>query len=572
MADTGRLVVMLAAEVVGYSSLIASDEEGTLERLEAHRHEFLNPKIAEHYGRIVRAAGDSLLVELASPMEAIQCAVELQRGMIDRNIGAALDRRIAFRIGVHIGEVTVIGDDLVSRAVAALPLDRLANLIRPGSEINSDASKVAAGVTALADPGGICISDTVWDAIRDQLTYRFADIGKQKLDIGAAPLHCYAMSAESVTSRPRGAAPNQVGSASQGDVSPSASGTSPPPLRTTPRKVVLTAAVVATIAAWMAGGWAFLNFYRPPAKPAAVTKSAEPERPALVAADNLPKPPEPGPPSELQSPPTLPQVSPIAVSADKTLPVGDDEELVNPAARELIMQGWALYHLPYTLARWQDARRDFERALELNSRSSGARIGLASILSAKLADGWSPVLQEDMPRAEQLLLEVLHRGSVSRSSGEASAAWVGRISYFHMQCGPARHNGPVNLNKPHPRPAQGRLWGRTHPLNQATPEVSKRRILLVPPHSGGGRLTEQTPAVQPRRRERVKVPQSRHWDGAGRDANCFFCLGSGLPLIPLKYSASSRTSSPYRSVQSDRCMVGSRSAPIGTPHPFRKLG
>ena len=418
MADTGRLIVMLAAEVVGYSSLIASDEEGTLERLEAHRHEFVNPKIAEHYGRIVRAAGDSLLLEFASPTEAIQCAVELQRGMMDRNIGAALNRRIAFRIGIHIGEVTVIGDDLVSRAVAALPLDRLANLIRPGSEINSDASKIAAGVAALVDPGGICISDTVWDAIRDQLTYRFADIGKQKLDIGVAPLHCYAMSAESVNSRPRGAAPNQAGSASQGDVSLSASGTSPPPLRTTSRKVVLTAAVVATIAAWMAGGWAFLNFYRPPAKPAAVTKSAEPERPALIAADNPPKPPEPGPS------PTLPQVSPIAVIADKTLPVGDDEELVNPAARELIMQGWALYHLPYTLARWQDARRDFERALELDSRSSGARIGLASILSAKLADGWSPVLQEDMPRAEQLLLEVLHMGSVSSSSGGSFCAWA----------------------------------------------------------------------------------------------------------------------------------------------------
>ena len=413
MTDTGRLVVMLAADVVGYSSLIAADEEGTLERLEAHRHEFVNPKIAEHHGRIVRATGDSLLVEFASPTEAIQCAVEVQREMIDRNIGAALDRRIAFRIGVHIGEVTVIGDDLVSRAVAALPLDRLANLIRPGSETNGDASKVAARVAALADPGGICISDTVWDAIRDQLPYCFADIGKQKLDIGAAPLHCYAMSAEFVTSRPRGAAPNQTGSASQGDVSPSASGTSSPPLRTTSQKVVVTAAVVATIAVWIAGGWAFLNSYRPPAKPAAVTKPAEPARPALMTADNPPKPSEPGPPSELQSPPTLPLVSPTAVSGDKTLPVGDDEGLADPATRELIMQGWALYHLPYTPARWQNARRDFERALELDSRSSGARIGLASILSAKLADGWSPVLQEDMPRAEQLLLEVLHRGSIS---------------------------------------------------------------------------------------------------------------------------------------------------------------
>ena len=91
----------------------------------------------------------------------------------------------------------------------------------------------------------------------------------------------------------------------------------------------------------------------------------------------------------------------------------DDKEPVDPAARELIMRGWALYYLPYTPVRWQEARRDFERALEIDSRSSEARIGLASILSTKLADGWSPVLQEDTPRAERLLLEAVDKGGVS---------------------------------------------------------------------------------------------------------------------------------------------------------------
>jgi tetratricopeptide (TPR) repeat protein len=93
--------------------------------------------------------------------------------------------------------------------------------------------------------------------------------------------------------------------------------------------------------------------------------------------------------------------------------VVEDKEVVEPAARALITRGWASYHLPYSPARWQEARRDFERALELDSRSGEARIGLASILSAKLADGWSPVLQEDMPRAEHLLSEAVDKGGVS---------------------------------------------------------------------------------------------------------------------------------------------------------------
>src|SRR5438552_15361447 len=93
MAGIGRPIVVLAADVVGYSSRIGADEEGTLGRLEAHRHQFVYPKVAEHCGCIVRAADESLLVEFASPIEAVRCAVEVQRGIIDRNIGTAPDRR-----------------------------------------------------------------------------------------------------------------------------------------------------------------------------------------------------------------------------------------------------------------------------------------------------------------------------------------------------------------------------------------------------------------------------------------------------------------------------------------------
>src|SRR5437868_3165877 len=135
MTAIGRPFVTLAAEVVGYSRLIRADEKGALEQLKAHRDQFVDPKITEHSGRTVRAAGNSLVVEFESPTEAVRCAVELQSGMIDRNIRTLPDRRITFRIGVTNGHVTGNGDDLVIRAVAALPRDTLSTLIKPGSTL-----------------------------------------------------------------------------------------------------------------------------------------------------------------------------------------------------------------------------------------------------------------------------------------------------------------------------------------------------------------------------------------------------------------------------------------------------
>jgi class 3 adenylate cyclase len=206
MAAIGRLIVMLAAEVVGYATLIRADEKGTLEQLQAHRDQFIYPKIAEHSGRLVRATGDCLLVEFESPTEAVRCAVELQRGMVDRNIRTLPDRRITFRIGVSVGEVTANDDDLVSRAVAALSRDSLAPLIKPGSEFYGEPGNMAVRLAELARPAGICITDAVQDAIRDRLPYVFEDIGKHNVEIGAAPVHCYAVNADFVAFKPRLAA------------------------------------------------------------------------------------------------------------------------------------------------------------------------------------------------------------------------------------------------------------------------------------------------------------------------------------------------------------------------------
>lgn len=206
MTTIGRLIVTLAAEVVGYSKLIRADEKGALEQLEAHRDQFVCPKIAEHSGRIVRATDDNLLVEFDSATEAVRCAVELQNGMIDRNIRTLPDRRITFRIGVTIGQAPDNGDDLVSRAVAALPRDTLATLIKPGAQGHGEHGNIAVRLAALAEPSGICISGAVRDAIRDQLPYTFKDIGTQNLELRAAPVHCYAVNADAAASGPRVAA------------------------------------------------------------------------------------------------------------------------------------------------------------------------------------------------------------------------------------------------------------------------------------------------------------------------------------------------------------------------------
>jgi adenylate cyclase len=165
MASTRRLAAILAADVAGYSRLMGADEEGTLERLKAHRRQLIDPKIAEHHGRIVKTTGDGLLVEFASVVDAMRCAAEVQRGMIDREPEATDERRIRLRIGVNLGDV--IAED---------------------GDIFGDGVNVAARLEALAEPGGICVSGTVCDHIRDKLPYPLEDRGKQSVKNIARPV------------------------------------------------------------------------------------------------------------------------------------------------------------------------------------------------------------------------------------------------------------------------------------------------------------------------------------------------------------------------------------------------
>jgi TolB-like protein/class 3 adenylate cyclase len=165
-----RLAAIMAVDVVGYSRLMGADEEGTLAALKAIRSELGDPKIAEHRGRIVKTTGDGLLVEFASVVDAVRCAVEVQQGMAGRNADVPADKRIEFRFGIHQGDIII--DD---------------------GDIFGDGVNLAARLEGLAEPGGICVSRVVRDEIRDKLDFAFKDMGEQSLKNMARPTRVFAV-------------------------------------------------------------------------------------------------------------------------------------------------------------------------------------------------------------------------------------------------------------------------------------------------------------------------------------------------------------------------------------------
>ncbi len=170
MATVRRLAAILAADVAGYSRLMGADEEGTHERLKAHLRELVSPKIAEHRGRVVKNTGDGFLAEFQSVVDAVRCAVEMQRMMAERNQETPPERRIEFRIGINLGDV-----------------------IAEEHDIFGDGVNVAARLEALAEPGGICISRVVRDQVRDKLDLAFEDMGEQCVKNIARPVRVYAV-------------------------------------------------------------------------------------------------------------------------------------------------------------------------------------------------------------------------------------------------------------------------------------------------------------------------------------------------------------------------------------------
>src|SRR5262245_18001089 len=173
-----RLAAIMAADVVGYGRLMEQNEAGTFERLRTHRKELFEPEIAQHRGRIFKLVGDGLLAEFASVVDAVECAAVLQRGMARRNSGLPVDQRIDIRIGLHVGDVIV-----------------------EDSDRHGDAVNIAARLQQLAEPGGICVSRSVVDHVKQKVSLAFELRGEERLKNIAEPVSVFRVRLEGAQAR-----------------------------------------------------------------------------------------------------------------------------------------------------------------------------------------------------------------------------------------------------------------------------------------------------------------------------------------------------------------------------------
>jgi TolB-like protein/class 3 adenylate cyclase len=465
-----RLAAILAADVVAYSRLMGADEEGTLERLKGIRRQLIDPKIREHRGRIVKTTGDGILAEFPSVVDAVRCAVELQRAMVDRDAQIPGDKRIIFRMGINLGDI--IGD---------------------GDDIYGDGVNIAARLEALAEPGGIRVSRVVRDQIRDKLPYPFADMGEQRVKNIVRPVRSYAMSAAAVAMTAP-VAEVQLG---------------PPRPRSGRVRTIIAAGSLGAIVIGLTAWWALPNQNSPnlsaeapaeagPRSPAVVT-GAPIRRLSIVVLPfvNLSNNPDQEYFADAITDDLTTDLSRISGSfviapttaftykgkglgvmqighelgvgyvldgsvqrsgdhvqvnvqlidaesgaqlwadrfaSDRTNLVKAQNEITgriarslnlelaeavgrrverdgvaNPDAQDFQMRGWALYYRPASTTRRQEALRDFERALEIDPQSVEARIGIGTVLVDDVVLRFSSSREGDTARAEQLLREALAR-------------------------------------------------------------------------------------------------------------------------------------------------------------------
>jgi adenylate cyclase len=229
-----RLAAILAADVVGYSRLMGADEVGTLRALKAVRRDHVDPAIAAHGGRIVKTTGDGLLVDFASVVDAVACAVTIQRKMMERNSDVPDDKRIVFRIGINIGDIIIEGNDIFG-----------------------DGVNIAARLESTCEPGGLCISEIARDQVRDKLPLTFADCGEQQVKNIARPVRVFGLSPQAIAETP---------DLAQGRAAPTASR----------RYAVLAVGLAVILALGGAGAWWALHQSKPSATKASSNTDVRP--------------------------------------------------------------------------------------------------------------------------------------------------------------------------------------------------------------------------------------------------------------------------------------------------------
>jgi adenylate cyclase len=185
MSATRKLAAILVADVVGYSQLAGADEDRTLARLRGLRSDLIDPAVAVHCGHVVKRTGDGSIIEFRSVVDAVRCAIEMQTGMVERNAGLPPERRIEFRVGVHLGDVVEESD----------------------GDLMGDGVNIAARLEGVCEPGGICVSAAAYDQVRDRLSETFIDLGEKQLKNIARPLRAYALKLESGGVAPAAKAP-----------------------------------------------------------------------------------------------------------------------------------------------------------------------------------------------------------------------------------------------------------------------------------------------------------------------------------------------------------------------------
>src|SRR5574337_1372344 len=171
MTEARKLAAILAADVVGYSRLAGADEERTLARLRGLRSDLIDPAIAAHHGRVVKRTGDGSIIEFRSVVDAGRCAIEVQQGLIERNAGVPPERRIEFRVGIHLGDVMEESD----------------------GDLMGDGVNIAARLERVAKPGTICLSEDAYRQVKSRLDLKVSDLGQTQLKNIADPVHVYSL-------------------------------------------------------------------------------------------------------------------------------------------------------------------------------------------------------------------------------------------------------------------------------------------------------------------------------------------------------------------------------------------